>query len=226
MIRPSPPGGWGCVGTRDRDDRRVRRRRAAGRRRACDRLVPPPRWSRCCRSSRRRSQAGSSRVRSARRAAMPTSNSWPSSASCGRGSTSSPSAYSGDRATPLRFPESGGVRGGGPAALRAKAGTESTIAPPGRASACHAKREHGVAPASRLYEGGLAVIHEGAGRVKAWSGATDGGASRVGRRPGRVRRRSSHPFGRAGRAGVSCGARGLHQAPRPQLPNSFSSPSP
>jgi hypothetical protein len=56
------------------------------------------------------------------------------------------------------------------------------------------------------------VIHEGAGRVKGRSRATDGGASRVGRRPGGERRRSSHPFGRAGRARVSCGARGLNQS--------------
>jgi hypothetical protein len=32
-----------------------------------------------------------------------------------------------------------------------------------------------------------------------------------------VRRRSSHPFGRAGRARVPCGARGLNQVRRPSL---------
>ena len=48
--------------------------------------------SRCSRSSRRRSRVGSSHARGARPAAMPKPSSWPRSASCERGSTSSPSA--------------------------------------------------------------------------------------------------------------------------------------
>lgn len=48
-------------------------------------------------------------------------------------------------------------------------------------------------------------------RASSRSWSAGGQASRAGRWSGRVRKRSSHPFGRAGWAGVSCGARGLIQ---------------
>jgi Molybdopterin oxidoreductase len=87
-------------------------------------------------------------------------------------------------------------------------------------SAAAGRRTAPRAVAIRLYEGGRVVIHEGAGRVKRRSRTPGSWTSRITRRPGRGRKHSSHPFGRAARARVSCGARGLNQDGGRQSPRS------